>query len=138
MKITCSAGGVVLNSKNEVLVVSQHGRSWSLPKGHLDPGEDALASAKREIYEESGISELIFIDNLGTYERARMSFDGGDDVSELKKMTFFLFRTKQTKLAPVDPHNPEARWVSPKEVAGLLTHQKDKEFFLSIIDRIKR
>ena len=35
----------MLNAKGEVLVVSQHGVSWSLPKGHIDPGEDAKTKA---------------------------------------------------------------------------------------------
>lgn len=29
--------------------------AWSIPKGELDPGEDALAAAKREFEEETGI-----------------------------------------------------------------------------------
>jgi predicted NUDIX family NTP pyrophosphohydrolase len=29
--------------------------AWSIPKGELDPGEDALAAARREFREETGI-----------------------------------------------------------------------------------
>ena len=71
MKITRSAGGLVLNAKGEVLVVNQNGDSWSLPKGHLDAGENELQAARREICEESGIGELELIKKLGTYERSR-------------------------------------------------------------------
>ncbi|MCK4247280.1 MAG: NUDIX hydrolase, partial [Methanomicrobia archaeon] len=42
MKQTKSAGGVVINEDNQVLVVNQNGNSWSLPKGHIDYGEDKL------------------------------------------------------------------------------------------------
>src|SRR5256885_8335085 len=66
---TRTAGGVVVNAAGEILVVSQRGTSWSLPKGHIDPGEDALEAAKREIWEESGVSELELVRELGTYER---------------------------------------------------------------------
>jgi ADP-ribose pyrophosphatase YjhB (NUDIX family) len=132
MKKTHSAGGVVTNSGGEVLVVSQHGTSWSLPKGHIDPGENALVAAKREIYEESGIRDLELIRELGTYERHRIGVDGGDDRSELKVITMFLFRTREKSLKPVDPDNPEARWVERSKVALLLTHEKDKEFFQSV------
>jgi 8-oxo-dGTP pyrophosphatase MutT (NUDIX family) len=48
-----------VNSKGEVLVANQKGKSWPLPKGHIGPGEDALAAARREIFEETGISQLI-------------------------------------------------------------------------------
>jgi len=137
MKETQSAGGVVVNSKEQVLVVSQKGLSWSLPKGHIDNSEDALTAAKREIYEESGINEVEYIDELGTYERYRIGKDGvGEDLSEIKSILIFLFRTKQTGLKPLDVTNPEARWVSKERVAGLLTHPKDKEFFKSIIGGI--
>jgi ADP-ribose pyrophosphatase YjhB (NUDIX family) len=129
MRQTHSAGGVVTNEDGEVLVVSQHGTSWSLPKGHIDPGENALEAAKREIYEESGIRDLELIRELGTYERHKIGVDGGDDRSELKFITMFLFRTRERSLRPVDPDNPEAKWVERSKVAALLTHQRDKEFF---------
>ena len=117
------------NDEGKVLVVSQRGTSWSLPKGHIDPGEEALGAARREIYEESGIRDLELIRELGTYERHKIGVNGGDDRSELKEITMFLFRTKEKSLRPVDPDNPEARWVEKGRVALLLTHEKDKEFF---------
>ncbi len=134
---TESAGGVVLDARGRVLLVSQHGTSWSLPKGHVEPGEDALCAARREIYEESGVSRLELVRELGTYQRHRIGKDGGEDESELKTIHLFLFRTTQTALAPVDPDNPEARWVEPRRVAELLTHPKDKQYFLSIIESVE-
>lgn len=132
-RTTHTAGGIVLNSKKEVLVVNQNNNSWSLPKGHIDPGEDALGAAIREIYEESGIKEedLILIKDLGSYERYRIALDGGDDESELKIIYMFLFESKSEKLRPVDPANPEAIWVERDKVVEMLTHKKDKEFFLN-------
>lgn len=124
-----SAGGVVLNSEGKLLVVSQRGDSWSLPKGHVDEGETVLAAAIREIHEESGVEELQYIGELGTYERYRIGEGGvGEDRNELKSITMFLFRTSQTDLHPLDPDNPEARWVTMEEALQLLTHPKDKEF----------
>lgn len=132
MEITYTAGGVVLNKLGQVLVVNQNRNSWSLPKGHIDPGEETLEAAIREIYEESGIRNLILIKELPEYERYKISLDGGDDLSELKKIYMFLFTTDEMDLNPVDPDNPEARWVDVEDVADLLTHKKDKDFFKSI------
>ena len=138
MKTTESAGGVVLNLNGQVLVVNQNGNSWSLPKGHLDPGEDALSAAKREIYEESGVRELELLQKLGTYERSRIGLQGENDPRELKRITLFLFRTKETHLKPIDPENPEARWVDRDQVAAILTHPKDKEFYLKIVKELPK
>ena len=101
MRNTKTAGGVVLNTDGEVLVVSQRGTSWSLPKGHIEEGEDAITAARREIEEESGVSNLEYIKDLGTYQRYKISKDGGDDQSELKTITIFLFRTNQLELNPL-------------------------------------
>lgn len=58
-----SAGGVVIrNSRRgpEVLLIATHGaQRWSLPKGRIEPGEDARTAALREVAEETGIKARI-------------------------------------------------------------------------------
>jgi ADP-ribose pyrophosphatase YjhB (NUDIX family) len=135
-KQTISAGGIVINKKGYILIVNQRGTSWSLPKGHIDDGEDAIAAAKREIYEESGIRDLTFVRELGVYQRYKIGKEGGEDLSELKTIHLFLFKTEEELLNPIDPDNPEARWVKKEEVADILTHRKDKEFFLQLKDTL--
>lgn len=132
MTRTHSAGGVVVNSEGQVLVVSQQGMSWSLPKGHIDPGENEISAARREIHEESGLTQLELVRELGTYERYKIGLGGEDDLSELKIITMFLFRTNQILLKPIDLDNPEAKWVEKTKVAQLLTHKRDREFFQRI------
>jgi hypothetical protein len=51
-------------------------------------------------------------------------------------MYFFHFSTDQQELHPQDADNPEARWLPKDKVADLLTHPKNKEFFLSIAEKI--
>ena len=124
----------MLNGKGEVLVVSQNGNSWSLPKGHLEKGEELVDTARREIAEESGVRNLAFIKQLPSYKRFRIGSGGvGEDMNELKTIHMFMFRTDEQRLEPSDPDNPEARWVNKNEVADMLTHPKDKEFFQSIM-----
>ncbi|MBI5412319.1 NUDIX domain-containing protein [Candidatus Peregrinibacteria bacterium] len=135
-KETYSAGGVVLDLHGRVLVVNQHGNSWSLPKGHIESQENAMMAAKREIYEETGIQDLTFVRELGAYQRYRIAPDGGEDPSEFKNITMFLFKTNQEFLKPIDPENPEARWIEKELAADLLTHPKDREFFLKVMDLI--
>ena len=135
MEETYTAGGVVMQKKTgHILVVEQLNHIWSLPKGHIDPGENELQAAVREIKEESGITQLEFIHKIGIYSRYKIAIDGSDDTSELKNMVFFLFETNQEKLVPEDPNNPSAKWVAPKEVSKLLTHKKDKAFFENFLN----
>lgn len=134
--MTESAGGVVLSPEGEILVVSQHGTSWSLPKGHIEEGEDAETAARREIKEESGLKNIRIIKKLGDYKRYKIDLHSGDDFSELKHIHIFLFETTETHLSPEDTENPEARWLSPSKAMKLLTHRKDKEFLSSVLNKI--
>ncbi len=138
MNVTQSAGGVIINDEGKVVVVEQKKKhvSWSLPKGHIEDTEDFLTAAKREIKEETGITQLELVKEFPSYERFKIGKDGQDDMSEKKRMHFFLFKTKQKELAPQDPDNPQARWVEKSKVPDILTHEKDKEFFRSIMDQI--
>src|SRR3989344_3752215 len=128
---TKSAGGVVLNRAGEILVVSQHGTSWSLPKGHIEEGEDAITAAKREIYEESGIVDLQLIKELGSYQRYRIDENGGEDQSEMKTIIMFLFTTGTNVLKPIDSENPEARWIHKKKGADVFIRKKKKNIFIN-------
>lgn len=134
MSAEVSAGGVVINQDGDILVVNQDGTVWSLPKGHVNPGETARVAAEREIKEESGVSRLRYIKNLGSYQRYQVGKGGkGEHKDRLKTITLFLYTTDQLDLRPEDPRNPEARWVAPTDVVTMLTIPKDKAYFASIL-----
>lgn len=134
-KFSHSAGGVVLNS-GYVLVVKQRDGSWSLPKGKINKEEEPHAAAVREIAEESGITELQFIKILKSYSRYTLKNTGREDKKSLKRITMYLFTTDETKLAPMDPRIPEAKWVKKEEVASLLTHPRDQQFFRDVLPEL--
>ena len=123
------AGGIIINQLNKIAIVNQNYDSWSLPKGHIDKGETAIDAAIREIYEETGIINPTLIKKVGVYERYRIGLDGNDDLSELKRIHIFLFKSTQKILKPIDKNNPEAKWIDIKEVENYLTHREDINFF---------
>jgi ADP-ribose pyrophosphatase YjhB (NUDIX family) len=137
MNTKFSAGGVVLNPSGQILIVSQGGKTWSLPKGHIEQGEDELTAAVREIREETGVEQLELIRKIGSYERFRMKLNKSEDKRTKKFITMFLFRTNQILLNPIDPHNPQAVWVNPHQAALLLTHPKDQEFLRNFIKMVQ-
>jgi len=129
-KETVTAGGIVIHKKTrKVVLVNQNHNSWSLPKGHVDPGENCIEAAIREIYEECGIKSPELLGEAGQYKRYKIGLNSADDKTELKNMIFFVFETSETKLDPQDPHNPEAIWVDAKNISSKLTHNADKQFF---------
>lgn len=133
-----SAGGIVLNkSGKKVIVVHQGGVSWSLPKGHVEKNETFEETAKREIFEETGVMDLKLIRKFRSYERYKISKDGkGETKTEFKELHFFLFQTNVIKLKPGEDITWEARWVDIDKVADLLTHPKDKDFFRRVFNKL--
>lgn len=56
----------------EVLVItSRKGKRWVLPKGIVEPGMTAAASAAKEAREEAGVEGWILQQGIGTYERKK-------------------------------------------------------------------
>lgn len=56
-KIIEAAGGLVFNSKNQLLLIERLG-VWDLPKGKIDAGETPEIAAIREVEEECAVTGL--------------------------------------------------------------------------------
>lgn len=57
IKVVAAAGGLVKNSKNEILFIYRN-NVWDLPKGKIEKGESIETAAIREVEEECGIFNL--------------------------------------------------------------------------------
>jgi len=78
-----------------------------LPKGHVEPGEEIEAAARREIGEEVGVQDLKLLSPLGKKER----FDFRK--TEWKTTHYFLYRTDQVEATPTHTEqHTQMVWVS--------------------------
>lgn len=134
-----AAGGIVLGDHAEVVMV-RHKRgmnTWFFPKGRVEMDEEEEATARREIEEETGLTDLEFLDDLGTYERYHMNPEGEIERSEIKEIHMFLYAAKpHAALAPTH-EIAEARWVPLRRVANECGSIRDRAWFASIHDRIR-
>ncbi len=96
-----TAGGIIfrLNKTNkelfEILLIQDTKNRWTIPKGHVEPGEEPRQTADREIKEETGLKNIKVYSWLGKvnfrYRREHTlvlmtmhiylveAFDGSDD-----------------------------------------------------------
>lgn len=132
------AGGVVVRGDGKLILVEQHGNSWSFPKGGVEDGETLEEGARREIREETGIEALALVAELGSFARRSIGLEGvGETDAPARRRTLYLFRTDQELRPQDDAEITGARWVSIDEALSLLTHPKDREFLASVRDTIE-
>ncbi|MBP9738682.1 NUDIX domain-containing protein [Candidatus Saccharibacteria bacterium] len=64
-----TAGGVVFrrdkDGQVEILLAQDAKDRWTIPKGHIEPGETPRQTAEREINEETGLKEMDVLNHLG-------------------------------------------------------------------------
>jgi 8-oxo-dGTP pyrophosphatase MutT (NUDIX family) len=107
-----------------IQVVRRFGATWEIAKGKLEPGEDPLSSAKREIQEEMGAEmELELMQDLGS---VRYGFTTPEGHPRLKTMFVYTFKTP----VRIDAFHPaegesvtDVKWFTPKAAQRAVTHR---------------
>jgi 8-oxo-dGTP pyrophosphatase MutT (NUDIX family) len=96
---------------------------WDFPKGHIEKGENEIDTAKREIFEETGIKEIKFLD--GFKEQIKYFFKWkGKNI--LKYVTFYLAETNQKEIK-ISPEHLDWCWAEFETALTLLTHKNSKD-----------
>lgn len=99
-----SAGVVLFRKENsEILFLLLHYPSghWDFVKGKMEKGETTHQTAIRETREETGITDIMFLDNFEEWIEYNFQYQG-----ELvhKKVVFFLAETKTKEVSISHEH----------------------------------
>ena len=127
-----SAGGVVVGkASGDVLVLVRAGRldpygrpEVRLPKGHIEPDEEPLQTALREVREEAGLSDLEVISCLGC-ESVEFDWQG---FHYIRDETYYLMTTTDRSTYE-EPEKQFARqWLDWECALSTLSFEAEREW----------
>ena len=120
-----SAGVILyrqLQESREYLLLHYPGGHFDFPKGHLEKDENDREAAYRELQEETGISEIVWIE--GYSEKINYVYRHASNMMS-KDVTFFLARTAQKKVTISHEHQGFL-WLPYKEAYEKLSFDTAK------------
>lgn len=129
-----SAGGLVVDRSGPEprgALIGKRDRSgrlvWSLPKGHVEPGESPPQAAVREVAEETGIAGEVIAD-LGTIDYWFVA--SGRRIH--KTVHHYLLEAIGGELSATDVEVEEVAWVPLSEVASRMAYEDERR----LLDRL--
>ncbi len=135
-----TAGGIVFRrSKDgkdiEFLLIQDAKNRWTIPKGHIEEGEDSKQTAEREIGEETGLQQMEILSWLG-----KINFRYRRQTSLVLMTTeIFLVRAlgDSDKLKPEDWMN-DCKWLSSKDALDKIEYEDIGKLMLVALTKIRK
>jgi len=125
MKEEKSCGCIVLNEKNEVLLIHSNKGHWGFPKGHMEEGETEVQTAIREVKEETSIDV-----EINERYRYTQKYSPKEDV--IKEVVIFLARNiKGYQKAQLEEVS-EVKWFEFQEAIKIITYDNSREILIQL------
>jgi 8-oxo-dGTP pyrophosphatase MutT (NUDIX family) len=138
-----SCGAVIYKMKNDnplfLLVNSKRNGIWGFPKGHIENGESEKETARREIFEETGIKNIEFIKNF-RQEDVYNIIDGtancADERQVEKHSIYFLASALEGTLDFDKNEILELKWVDINQAQDLISFINQRKIINSAYNLI--
>ena len=125
MKQEKSCGCIVINEKNEVLLIHHNSGHWDFPKGHVEDGETEVETAIREVKEETGI-------DVKVNEKFRYTIVYSPKENIIKEVVFFLATNISNNKNPQLEEVSEVQWVEYNEALKIITYDDTRELLIKL------
>jgi 8-oxo-dGTP pyrophosphatase MutT (NUDIX family) len=128
------SAGIVLfqnfNGANRFLLLNYPQGHWDFVKGKMERDETPHETARREAGEETGITDIEFID--GFEESVEYEFRFNGDLIQ-KKVIFFLAKTNMSKISLSHEHK-DFVWLEYEDAMEKITFQNAKKILAKVND----
>ena len=134
-----SAGAVIYRKEKNnylyLLIKPSENLPYGFPKGKLEPGEDDITAAKREVLEETGLVPAKFVEDFSHEVHYIYGVKNGDTVK--KSVIYFLAEVSGDKVNLSDEHICYI-WVTFAKAKQILTYNNLKKILEKVEKRLAK
>jgi 8-oxo-dGTP pyrophosphatase MutT (NUDIX family) len=121
-----------------LLVNSKRNSKWGFAKGHIESGENEIETATREVFEETGIKKLKFVENFR--QEDVYLINGAIDKTKghlvEKHSVYFLALALEDALNFDDNEISKLEWVDIKKAQEILPFNNQKKIIKLAYDKV--
>ena len=148
LPLRTGVGVIVLNQKNEVFVAKRRDNptdKWQMPQGGVNPGESLNDAMRRELLEETSITNIEVIKELDYWLEYNLPNNllgiiwKGKYRGQKQKWFIVKFLGTENEI-DIKTKNPEFidwKWIDPQELPKVIVDFK-KELYLNLLKEINQ
>lgn len=133
-----TAGGIVFRHGKkgvEILLIQDAKDRWTIPKGHIEDGETAQQTAKREIGEEAGLKD---VDMLGWLGKIHFRYRRLDKLVLMTTQIYLVRAKGDTNAIQKEEWMNGIKWFSFQDALDAIEYEDIGKLMLLAMKRIRQ
>lgn len=133
-----TAGGIVFRKNDkgvEILLIQDAKDRWTIPKGHIEEGETAQQTARREIGEEAGLKE---VDVLGWLGKIHFRYRRIDKLVLMTTQIYLVRAKGDTNAIQKEEWMNGIKWFPFHEALDVIEYEDIGKLMLLAMKRIRQ
>ncbi len=133
-----TAGGIVFRHGEkgiEILLIQDAKDRWTIPKGHIEEGESAQQTARREIGEEAGLKD---VDMLGWLGKIHFRYRRIDKLVLMTTQIYLVRAKGDTNAIQKEEWMNGIRWFSFHDALDAIEYEDIGKLMLLAMKRIRQ
>lgn len=134
-----TSGGIVFrrdkNDQVEILLIQDAKDRWTIPKGHIEEGETAQQTAKREIGEEAGLTN---VDVLGWLGKIHFRYRRVDKLVLMTTQIYLVKAKGDTDAIKKEEWMKDIRWFKFHDALDQIEYEDIGKLMLLAMKKIRQ